>query len=37
MLRSDSEAIPHVRQETHTYKNLVCIPESKLSNYVKTS
>lgn len=36
-LTKDGEVIPHVRQETYTYKNLVCIPKHKLPNYVKPS
>ena len=35
-LTEDGELIPHVRQDTYTYKNLVCIPEKKLNDYVKT-
>lgn len=31
------ELIKHVRQDSYTYKNLVCIPERKLSQYVSKS
>lgn len=36
-LSNDGTPIPHARQETYSYKNLVCIPESKLNAYVTTS
>jgi FkbM family methyltransferase len=29
--------IPHVRQPSYSYNNLVCIPESKINSYVKAS
>lgn len=28
--------LPHQRQKTYSYQNLVCIPESKISSYVST-
>jgi len=31
------ELIKHTRKDSYTYKNLVCIPESKLSQYVSNS
>lgn len=34
-LSSDGTPIPHVRQETYSYKNLVCIPEDKIAAYVQ--
>jgi hypothetical protein len=33
-LDKDGTPIPHTRQETYSYKNLVCIPEAKLAAYV---
>jgi hypothetical protein len=34
---SEGELTPHARQESYTYQNLICIPENKISAYVKTS
>ena len=34
-LAEDGTLLPHERQESYAYKNLVCIPESKLSLYVR--
>ena len=33
-LDNTGSLIPHTQQETYRYKNLVCIPESKLRHYV---
>ncbi len=33
-LAADGTLVPHTRQETYSYQNLVCIPESKLASYV---
>lgn len=33
-LDESGQPIPHVRQKTYLYKNLVCIPASKLDKYV---
>lgn len=33
-LTDSGDLVPHILQETYSYKNLVCIPESKINNYV---